>query len=116
MQLPANCAFEPPLTQIEKHPRGFSFSPDIPAVGETLKGFEVQAWFRWIAPIGVPKVIIDKLTAELNAVSQEPGVRKRPDTFTVEFSGLSGQAFADFARNERETLSPIIEKANITLN
>ena len=32
-----------------------------------FKGFEVQAWFGWIAPIGVPKVIIDKLSAELNS-------------------------------------------------
>jgi tripartite-type tricarboxylate transporter receptor subunit TctC len=55
-------------------------------------------------------------TAELNAVGQEPDVRKRLDTFTVEFSGLSGQAFADFARKERETLAPIIEKANIKPN
>ena len=76
----------------------------------------MRAWFGWIAPIGVPKVIIDKLTAELNAVGQEPDVRKRLDTFTVEFPGLSGQAFADFARKERETLAPIIEKANIKLN
>jgi tripartite-type tricarboxylate transporter receptor subunit TctC len=94
----------------------YSFSPDIPTFAETLKGFEVLAWFGWIAPIGVPKVIIDKLTAELNAVGQEPDVRKRLDTFTVEFSGLSGQAFADFARKERKTLAPIIEKANIKLN
>jgi tripartite-type tricarboxylate transporter receptor subunit TctC len=94
----------------------YSFAPDIPTVAETFKGFEVQAWFGWVAPIGVPKVIIDKLTAELNAVGQEPDVRKRLDTFTVEFSGLSGQAFADFARKERETLAPIIEKANIKLN
>ena len=71
------------------------------------------AWFGWIAPSGVPKTILDKLTAELNAIGQEPDVRKRLDTFTVQFSGLSGQAFADFARKERETLAPIIEKAGI---
>jgi tripartite-type tricarboxylate transporter receptor subunit TctC len=94
----------------------YSFAPDIPTLAETFKSFEVQAWFGWIAPIGVPKVIIDKLTAELNAVGQEPDVRKRLDTFTVEFSGLSGQAFADFARKERETLAAFIEKANIKLN
>jgi tripartite-type tricarboxylate transporter receptor subunit TctC len=94
----------------------YSFAPDIPTVAEMFKGFEVQAWFGWIAPIGVPKAIVDKLTVELNAVGQEPDVRKRLDTFTVEFSGLSGQAFADFARKERETLAPIIEKANIKLN
>jgi tripartite-type tricarboxylate transporter receptor subunit TctC len=32
----------------------YSFGPDIPAVAETLPGFEVQAWFGWIAPVGVP--------------------------------------------------------------
>ena len=71
----------------------------------------MHAWFGWIAPIGVPKIILEKSTAEPNAVGQEPDLRKRLDTFTVEFSGLSGQAFADFARKERETLAPIIEKA-----
>ena len=84
----------------------YSFAPDIPTLAETLKDFEVKAWFGWIAPIGVPKVILDKLTAELNAVGQEPDVRKRLDTFAVGFSGLSSQAFADFARKERETLAP----------
>ena len=46
----------------------------------------------------------------------EPDLRKRLDTFGVEFSGLSGEAFADFARKERETLAPIVEKANIKPN
>jgi tripartite-type tricarboxylate transporter receptor subunit TctC len=91
----------------------YSFAPDLPTVAETLPGFEVNAWFGWIAPSGTPKPIIDKLTAELNAIGQEPDVRKRLETFTVEFSGLSGQAFADFARKEREMLAPIVEKANI---
>jgi tripartite-type tricarboxylate transporter receptor subunit TctC len=48
----------------------YSFAPDIPTVAEMFKDFEVQAWFGWIAPIGVPKAIVDKLSAELNAVGQ----------------------------------------------
>ena len=91
----------------------YSFAPDIPTFAETLKDFEVLAWFGWIASTGVPKTVLDKLTAELNAVGHEPEVRKRLDTFTVEFSGLSSQAFADFARKEREALVPIIAKAGI---
>src|SRR5436190_16644337 len=42
----------------------YSFAPDIPTFAETLKGFEVQAWFGWIAPIGVRKIIIDKCGTE----------------------------------------------------
>jgi len=91
----------------------YSFATEIPTFAEALSGFEVYAWFGWIAPSGLPKPILDKLTAELNAIGQEPDVRKRLDTFTVEFSGLSGQAFAEYARKERDTLAPIIEKAGI---
>ena len=91
----------------------YSFAPDIPTFAEALPGFEVLAWFGWIAPVGVPQPIIDKLTAELNAVGKEPEVRKRIDTFAAEFSGLSGQAFAEFARKERAALVPVVEKAGI---
>jgi tripartite-type tricarboxylate transporter receptor subunit TctC len=91
----------------------YSFAPDIPTFAETLKDFEVLAWFGWIAPAGLPKAVLEKLTAELNAVGQEPELRKRLETFTVEFSGLHGQAFADFARKEREMLTPIIANAGI---
>jgi len=91
----------------------YSFSPDIPTFAETFKDFEVVAWFGWIAPAGVPKAILDKLTAELNAAGQEADTRKRLETLAVEVSGLSGQAFADFARKDRERQLPIVEKAGI---
>jgi tripartite-type tricarboxylate transporter receptor subunit TctC len=40
-------------------------------------------------------------------------VRKRLEALSVEASGLSGKAFADFAANERKAIGPIIEKAGI---
>ena len=93
--------------------RRYPFASDIATFAEALPGFEVIAWFGWIAHTGVPKDVLDKLTAELNAVGQEPEVRKRIEAFAAEFSGLSGQAFADFARKQRATLVPIVEKAGI---
>lgn len=91
----------------------YPFSPDVPTFAETFKGFEVLAWFGWIAPVGVPKSILDKLTAELTAIGQEADVRKRLETLTVEFSGLAGKDFAEFARKEREGLVPVVERAGI---
>jgi tripartite-type tricarboxylate transporter receptor subunit TctC len=97
------------ITSTKRYP----FSPDVPTFAETFPGFEVLAWFGWIAPTGVPKEIIDKLISELDAIGKEPDVRKRLETFTVEYSGLSGKAFADFAEKERQALGPIVEKAGI---
>jgi len=108
-QVKANNVRALAITSAKRYP----FAPDVATFAETLKDFEVLAWFGWIAPVGVPKPILDKLTAELNAVGQDPEVRKRIETFAAQFSGLSGQAFADFARKERAALVPIVEKAGI---
>lgn len=108
-QVKANNVRAIAITSAKRYP----FAPEVPTFAETLPGFQVLAWFGWIAPAGVPKGILDKLTAELNAIGQEVEMRKRIDTFAAEFSGLSGQAFADFARKEREMLVPIIEKAGM---
>jgi tripartite-type tricarboxylate transporter receptor subunit TctC len=97
------------VTSLKRYP----FAPDVATFAEVFPGFEVLAWFGWIAPAGLPKDIVDKLTAELEAIGKEPEVRKRLETLTVEFSGLSGTAFADFAQKERTTLVPIVEKAGI---
>jgi tripartite-type tricarboxylate transporter receptor subunit TctC len=80
---------------------------------ETLPGFEVTAWFGWIAPAGVPKPILDKAIAALNAVGEEPDVKKRLAALAVEHSGIHGAAFADLARKDRDMFAPIVEKAGI---
>jgi len=105
----ANNARALAVTSAKRYP----FAPDVPTFAETLQGFEVLAWFGWIAPAGVPKPILDKLTAALNAVGGELEVRKRIESFAAQFSGLSDQAFADFARKDREALASIVEKAGI---
>jgi len=61
----------------------------------------------------VPKPILDKAIAELNAVGKEPDVKKRLDALAVEISGVHGAAFAELARKDREMFAPIVEKAGI---
>lgn len=94
-------------------PQRYPFAPDVPTFAETLPGFEVQATFGWIAPAGIPKPILDKLIAELNAVGKEPDVLKRLESLSVQASGLSGETYAKQARDERLAITPVIEKAGI---
>lgn len=51
--------------------------PDVPTVGETVKGYEASAWFGIGVPKGTPRAIIDKLNAEVNAVLAEPAMRAK---------------------------------------
>ena len=39
--------------------------PEVPAISETVKGYEFTSWFGCLAPAGTPKPIIDRLSAEI---------------------------------------------------
>ena len=51
--------------------------PDVPTVGDAVKGYEASAWFGIGAPIKTPKAIIDKLNKEVNAILAEPAMKQR---------------------------------------
>ena len=51
--------------------------PDVPAVGETVPGYEASAWFGIGAPRGTPPEIVDKLNAAVNAGLADPKLRAR---------------------------------------
>jgi len=94
-------------------PKRYSYAPDVPAFAETLNGFEVLSAFGWVGPAGLDKAVVAKLVAELTAVGRDPEIIKRLTALGVEPSGLAGDAFAAYMRDERQRLVPIIEKAGI---
>lgn len=51
--------------------------PDVPTVGDTVKGYEASAWFGMGAPKGTPKEIVAKLNREINAALADPKMKER---------------------------------------
>ena len=51
--------------------------PGVPAVGETVPGYEASAWFGMSVPKGTPRPIVMKLNRELNAALADAGMRGR---------------------------------------
>ncbi|MGZ5117121.1 MAG: tripartite tricarboxylate transporter substrate binding protein [Burkholderiales bacterium] len=46
--------------------------PDVPAIGETVPGYEARGWNGILAPAGTPKSIIDRLHQEIVKVVRSP--------------------------------------------
>jgi tripartite-type tricarboxylate transporter receptor subunit TctC len=59
--------------------------PDVPTVGETVKGYEASAWFGMGAPRKTPPEIIAKLNSEINAILEEDTMKSR----IAELGGIS---------------------------
>jgi len=76
------------------------------AAALVVPGFEATAWFGMQAPARTPRPIIERLGAELDAISKEPAVRARladlgadPPNLTPD-GGTSPAAFEAFIREE----------------
>jgi tripartite-type tricarboxylate transporter receptor subunit TctC len=51
--------------------------PDVPTIGESLKGFEADSWFGIMVPAGTPRDIIAKLNAEVQKTLASQEVKDR---------------------------------------
>jgi tripartite-type tricarboxylate transporter receptor subunit TctC len=51
--------------------------PDVPAINESLKGFEADSWFGIMMPVGVPREIIVKFNADAQKALATQDVKDR---------------------------------------
>jgi tripartite-type tricarboxylate transporter receptor subunit TctC len=74
--------------------------PDVPAVAETLPGFENLGWFGFMVPTGTPKAIIDKVYRDTAKALESPEVRGRFEQLGMEPVGNRPEAFGKYIKEE----------------
>ena len=89
--------------------------PEIPAVAETLPGFEAYEWNGVFVPAGTPAPIVAKLNAGLNAVLRQQEVIDRLNALNVEFRENTPEDFRAFVKAEMQKWERVVREANITL-
>lgn len=80
--------------------------PDVPTVGETVRGFSVVNWYGVLAPRGLTPAVGEALWKEFDRVMRLPEVDRQLDAMGLEYPGLSSTEFkaalaADKSRWER---------------
>jgi tripartite-type tricarboxylate transporter receptor subunit TctC len=87
--------------------------PNVPAVSETLKGYEIATWYGLAGPAKLPREIVMRLNAEVQAILKQPDVAKRLQDLDAEVSSGSPEQFAAFWRREIEKYRKLIADAKI---
>lgn len=77
--------------------------PNIPAIAETVKGYEVVNWFGVFAPAGVPKALTARINSALNEALRTPELLKTLQAQGAEAVGGTPEDFervvrADFVK------------------
>lgn len=83
--------------------------PDIPAVSETIPGFDVFGWVGIFAPAGTPKPIVDRVNAEVRKILSDPEVTRRLDDLTFEVIADSPESLAERIRSEHAMWGDVVK-------
>lgn len=95
-------------------PRRNPLLPDMPAVAETLPGYEASIWLGLMAPLNTPRPIIDRLNFEVNRILERPETRERQAAAGAQPMPMSVDAFDAFLRADITRQAEWIRMARIT--
>jgi tripartite-type tricarboxylate transporter receptor subunit TctC len=96
--------------------RRLAGAPDLPTIGETIKGFSVEGWQGLFAPAGTPRPIVEKLAAEVKHVFQEPDVVAALTKVGGEPAPMSPDDFAAFIAAERPKWQAVVKAAGVHID
>ena len=95
---------------------GANRSKALPTVATLIEqGLPVRAvsWLGFVAPSGVPEVILNRLNAEINAALQDETLKKQFESMEIEIDTGPASKFTAFAAKETEVWGRIIRENQI---
>jgi tripartite-type tricarboxylate transporter receptor subunit TctC len=87
--------------------------PDVPAVGESVPGYEVSSWFGIGAPRNTPADVVNKLNKEINAGLADPKIKAGLSDADATPFIASPAEFGKLIAAETEKWGKVIRAANI---
>jgi tripartite-type tricarboxylate transporter receptor subunit TctC len=95
------------------HPKRVKSMPEVPAIAETLPGFNNTSWYGLLAPAGTPAHIVAKVNAEMNRAAADPEFIKHIEGIGLEIASSTPREMADLIRSELARWTKVIKDAGI---
>lgn len=83
---------------------------DIPAIAETVKGYEFTAWVGTFAPANTAKAIVDRLNAEIQKAMKDSGVAAKLSAQTLDPMFMTPEQFAVRLQADYEKYGRLIKQ------
>lgn len=84
--------------------------PDLPAVSETLPGFDATAWLALVAPPGTPAPLAARIANDVGAVLNDPAVVARLEELGTFVKRKSPAELAAFIDAQRAKWAPVVQR------
>ncbi len=83
--------------------------PDIPAMGETLAGFEIDTWWGLVAPAGTPREVVERLNKAFTEALRAPETQTRFAQLMAEPVPTTPEQFGAFMKKELGRYEPVVK-------
>src|SRR6185437_959305 len=97
-------------------PERSTAAPDLPTIGETLKGYEATAWQGLFAPAGTPRPILDKIAAEVKRIWGLPEVVTALKNVGAEPAPSTPEEFTEYTKTERAKWGEVVKAAGVQID
>ena len=90
--------------------------PDLPTIGETVKGYEFTSWMGTFAPAATPKAIVEKLNAELKKAVEDRDVAANLSAQTLDPMYLTLDEFAKQMKADYDKFGHVVKLSGARLD
>jgi tripartite-type tricarboxylate transporter receptor subunit TctC len=94
-------------------PRRSSFMPEMPAIAESVPGYDNELWWGVFTAAKTPRPAIDRLNAEIHKILATAEMKKRFAEFGAEPAPTTPDAFNTLVKNEIAKWSKVVKAVNI---
>ncbi len=100
------------VTSLKRDPA----SPEVPAIAETIPGFNVVSMNGIVVAGGTPRPLVQRLNADFRRLLADPDVARRLVEFGIEPAANSPEEFEAFIRTEIARWTRVAKAANIKMD
>jgi tripartite-type tricarboxylate transporter receptor subunit TctC len=87
--------------------------PDIPTIGETVKGYRATLWQGLAGPKGTPKAVIDRIQQDMGKLLQSADVKAAFERAGTDIAATDSKAFGELLKEEYVKWGRVAREVNL---
>jgi tripartite-type tricarboxylate transporter receptor subunit TctC len=94
-------------------PKRSPLLPDVPPIGDTVPGYDVQLWNGLVAPAHTPGPIVARLNADMNKALATPDIAQKFDGLGLDLDAKTPAEFKTYMDTEIKKWARVVKQAGI---
>jgi tripartite-type tricarboxylate transporter receptor subunit TctC len=97
-------------------PKRSKFLPDLPAVAESLPGYEFDSWIALLAPAATPRQVVEQVNAAMAGLLKDPVILGRLDRQGVVPQAMSPDALNALLRADFHKMAKVVKASGARID